>query len=215
MARLCIAEERGFKYVTLLSVGAVHPVSKIDVQGGGKEVAGSIGSISGVEQYIEIHPSLSLGLQFNTSKPATHRSEQFISNATSFLDSESWTLLLSYRGQLISQGSVRPYVVAGAGVQNTHLSIEASPGSPWPDTGTKESRKIVDAWKYSLAAAVGVGIDFYYKKYPKFFQSIEVRWFYLGDNSYGVTSEGRGARLSDAKGSLHEIAILFPLGIRY
>lgn len=152
--------------------------------------------------YVTGQPAIGLGLDISHNFLHDHAETGIFPN----LDSNSHfrpTTVLAVAKLAYPRGKFRPYVMAGVGVHNTHFLLELTPnGAVWADTGTRETRKIIDGSASAAAVAWGVGADWFPTAKDNFFLGLELRGNYLASANYGVTAQGRAAGFTEASDDL-------------
>ncbi len=165
--------------------------------------------------YVTAQPAIGLGIDISHNFLGDHSERGIFPN----LDSNSHfrpTTFLAMAKLAYPKGALRPYVFAGVGVHNTHFLLELTPnGATWSDTGTAETRKIMDGSASAAAVAYGVGADWFPAARDHFFLGLELRGNYLASADYGVTAQGRAAGFTNANGDLSYSNLFLRAGLKF
>jgi opacity protein-like surface antigen len=172
-----------------INLGTVIPLSNIDVSdaGGGKAKAGAAGFNGGGQYLFSVNPTLALGADFNYSDTGKEESTSIIPGGDTEISYKSAIFMFLMRANLLT-GSVVPYFVGGAGLHSTTLNadMKPQPGFVWLNTGTTETRNILNDTGSSFAGAIGFGTDFYLNE--NVFLGFEGRYQYMGNSTYNTTT---------------------------
>lgn len=164
--------------------------------------------------FITDTPSLALGFDISHAGFDDHDSFQLLTNryTQSSADSTSGLFIarLSY-----PKGHVRPYIQGGLGAHHTRLSLDGTPinGTSWSDTGTTETRSLLDDGHMGAAAEGAVGVYFYFSE--KFFIGVEYKVLALMGKDFSPTNAGVREGLLSPDGGVGESAIGFTLGLGF
>ncbi len=163
--------------------------------GGGTSGGGSTGFLGGLQYTYLVSPRVGLGLAFDYAGRASEFSGALLPNGDTRSLGGSQMFLAQAKLTLSDHGRVRPYLMPGLGVAYTSLTVDGAPkfGFAWGDTGTTETRRLIDDQHWSLAGAVKLGLDFDFN--APYFACLEVGWFGVPRRSYGATPDGQALGL--------------------
>lgn len=195
----CRAAEQAPPQEVNLEIGAAQPISDIAVNsmGDGKGRDGAPGVESGLQYFYDpASPKFGVGFDLDYLQRMPWDSHNLIPNASSDVSGQSYVILaaIKYRldTEVISAGT--PYVEAGvgAGLNSTVITAQPEPYSTgWVNTGTYESRELVDDSRWVPAASVKFGMDFQISARASL--GAEVGWTGLADADYDSTAAGKAA----------------------
>jgi hypothetical protein len=181
-----------------IDFGLAAPLSSIDFSGigGGSANNGDLGGLIGVQYLYLIKPRTSLGLEFNYYDRSFTDSPGLVPNSFAHVTGDSVLLLGDLKYSLTDQGSVRPYLLLGAGAHYTSTTVDAhpNPGFVWSDTLTSEGRRLVDGSVWGPAISVRLGLDLLFAD-PSVF-GFEAGWTGLLNADYQPTAQGRALGLA-------------------
>lgn len=188
-----------------LNLGLAAPLSGVDFSsiGGGSGSNGGPGPLLGAQYVYYLNQRLGLGADFGFFGRGGTDSPSLVLSADTSVSGGSLLLLGVLRYALLPRGPARPYVLAGLGAHRSSTQIDATPipGFAWSDTGTAETRRLVDGSSWGLASTLRLGMDFHYLD-PAFF-SFELGWLGLQGADAPATAAGRALGLSGVSGPLH------------
>jgi hypothetical protein len=187
-------------------VGVDAPLDTISLSGtsgGGTASDGIAGPLFGVQYLYHATPQAAWGLEFHYYDREATDSPNLLPNAESHVFGNSLLMMGVLKFSLTDRGDVRPFVLLGAGAHETYTAIDAHPfgGFAWADTGTAETRRIVDDNAVGLAGSVRLGLDFGYVG-PYVF-SLEAGWTGLTSATYGATGQGRALGVTGVSGPIN------------
>lgn len=151
----CIATVNQIEF----NLGRGSPLSFIQA-GGSSDRAGSRGTEWSADFLHQANPRLYWGLGGGQFRSNDNVSQTFVPNAISTLSARSSTILLLSRTDLSSGSKYVPYMIAGVGWTRHSMLIAAVPETSWADTGTSESRTLLEKSKDTLGYAYGLGLDY-------------------------------------------------------
>ena len=187
-----------------LDFGLVVPLSNVNFSGigGGTASNGDVGPLIGLQYLYFSSPRVGWGLEVNYYNRSPTDSPDLVPSSFAHVSGDSLLLLGELKYSLTDQGSVRPYILLGAGAHRTTTIIDAqpNPGFAWSDTQTDEPRRLVDGSSWGPAASVRLGLDFGFAD-PTVF-GLEAGWTGLANASYQTTGQGQALGLSGASGML-------------
>ena len=188
-----------------LDFGLVAPLNSVDFSGigGGTANNGDVGPLIGLQYLYYATPLVAWGLEMNYANRSQTDSPGLVPNSFAHVSGDSLLLLGNFKYSLTSEGAVRPYVLLGAGGHLTTTTIDArpNPGFAWSDTGTGETRRLVDSSAVGAAFSVRLGLDFGFAD-PRVF-GLEGGWTGLTNAGYQPTGQGRALGLSGSSGTLN------------
>ena len=188
-----------------LDLGLAAPLSSIDFSaiGGGRANNGDLGSLIGLQYLYQSSPRTGWGLEVKYYDRSATDSPGLVPNSFAHVSGDSLLLLGDLKYSLTDEGSVRPYVLLGAGAHYTSTTVDArpNPGFVWSDTLTNEGRRIVDGSVWGPALSVRLGLDFMFAE-PNVF-GLEAGWTGLANAAYRTTAQGQALGLSGSSGMLN------------
>jgi opacity protein-like surface antigen len=188
-----------------------------DVQAGARdEQVSDTGGSLGLQYvyYLKGSPAIGLGLDLIGNGLEDHDASNVFPNYDSTSHFRPGTTLAIMR-LAYPKGVFRPYILGGLGFHTTRFLLQLRPNgsSTWSDTGTNETRDIVDDKATGFAAAFGFGADAFITE--AFFIGMELRGTYLGKTNYGVTPAGRALGFNEVDDDLSVGNILFRTGFKF
>jgi len=187
-----------------IDLGFATPLSRVSLSsaGGGTGDNGNSGILFGGQYIYYMRPRLGAGFDFEYFNRSRTDSLGLLPNADTNVSGDTLLLLALLRYTLVNRGWVRPYILAGIGADRTSTEIDATPllGFSWSDTGTGETRTLVDDSNWGFASTARFGIDFNATA-PTFF-SLELGWTELSNGRYDATPAGRDLGLGSVAGNL-------------
>lgn len=188
-----------------LQLGLAAPLTSIDFSdgGGGTASNGDVGPLIGFQYLYLRSPRTAWGLEFDYYGRSATDSPGLIPAANARVYGDTLLLLGVFKYSLIERGSVRPYLLLGAGGHRTTTTMDARPfdGFVWSDTQTDERRHLIDGSAAGLAASARLGLDFGFAD-PGVF-GLEAGWTILSSGEYGATSQGRDLGLTGVRGPIN------------
>ena len=158
--------------------------------------------------------SVSVGFDISHAGFDSHLSNQLLTNRQT--DSSASDTLGQFIGRLsFPRGHFRPYIQGGFGGHYTRLDLKGHPinGTTWSDTGTIESRDLVDNGHAGLAISGAVGIHIYFTE--RFFIGAEYKRTALMGRRFDITNAGAREGLLKPDGTLGQGGIGFMLGLGF
>ncbi len=172
------------------NLGRGSPLSSIQA-GGSSDRAGSRGTEWSADFLHQANPRLYWGLGGGQFRSNDHVSQTFVPNALSTISSRASTILILSRTDLSFGSKYVPYMIAGVGWTRHSLLVAAVPGAPWTDTGTSESRTLLEESKNTLGYAYGLGLD--YALSDGLFIGVEARYQGSLKNTFAFVPTGVAA----------------------
>jgi opacity protein-like surface antigen len=213
-----LAESEPANHTLTLNGGVSFPLSKIDFsdQGGGSAKIGSTGFSVGVQYLYNIFPRLGFGVEINEYGYGAMESQSLIPLTDTTINYKSLVWLGIVKYSFRTEGKMLPYGLFGVGVHNSSMKIttKPQPGYAWADTGTPESRTLVDDSSANLAVAVGIGFDIPIN--DRFFTGFETRYQYCASTTYGVPMNmARLTGLSEIHGAVAMVNLTGKVGMKF
>nr|AEQ20592.1 hypothetical protein [uncultured bacterium CSLF42] len=179
-----------------------------DQQLGGSGLAWSIDALHQMGKYFDI------GLGGGHYHSSPNQSTLFLPNSTTALSSRSTNILLLGRINFNAGSRGTFYAIGGLGWARNTLALTASPATPWTDTGTMESRVLINTSKDTFCYMGGVGLEL--PLWGSFLIGGDIR--YQGTTSAGYSLTPSGASLvgrTDLRTAVNAILMSLKVGIKY
>jgi len=192
------------RHMLSLGAGLAEPVSKVDFRaiGGGSADNGDLGvQLSGQYVYFPT-PRLGAGFEADYVSRSGTLSTRLYPAADARVAGDSWLMLAILRYSLRDAGKARPFVLVGAGGAWNKTTIDVRP-SIWADTGTHETRRLVDDDAWAPAASVRFGVDIRLDALAPGCFSLEAGWTGIAAARYGAAPRGRAVGLDGVSAPLH------------
>lgn len=203
------------KNLLSLGFGLAAPLSRVDFHavGGGRASEGDLGPLIGARYLRSVTSRLAAGLDLDYLHRAATDSPGLLPLADSSVAGDNLLMLAVARWHLIDHGSVRPYLLGGAGASRSWTRIDSAPirGFAWTDTNTDEARRLVDDSVWAFAAAARLGVDFDWEFADPAVIGLEAGWTGLESRTYGATRSGRDLGLTSVSSRLD----LFTFAVRW
>jgi outer membrane protein W len=193
--------------------GGVSPSSKISIQG--TDSVGNTGlAIGGRYLHATIYPALSIGGEILSMMPGSNTSGVLITNADSTIQMKTITFMADAK-LAKPDGAVRPWGLVGLGFHSTNMHLDSTPkpGFAWTDTGTRETRTVVDSTKAGVAATLQAGLDFPLS--DQFTVGVAGVWYALGSTTYDATPSAKAFGLTSISGSMSNLGFLASANYRF
>jgi hypothetical protein len=188
-----------------LDFGLASPLTNVDFSGigGGTAENGDVGPLIGLQYLYYTSPQVAWGLEMNYYNRSATDSPGLVPNSFAHVYGDSVLFLGDLKLTLTDRGSVRPYVLLGAGPHLTSTTVDAhpNPGFAWSDTGTTEPRRLVDGSSWGAALALRFGLDFGFAD-PGVF-GLEAGWTGLTNAKLQPTAQGQALGLASGSGMLN------------
>ena len=164
------------------------------------------GPLLGLRWMYNLDTFLAAGLQVDAALPGPHDSTKLLANATTRSKLTVGEVLLDARYRFL-QENFRPYALLGLGVRATQLKLDSRPaaGFAWADTGTTESRTLVDSRKRGAAVLIEAGFDYHLN--TDWSLGASVGYHYAGKSTYAPTAAGKAAGLTGVTGAISGIVL--------
>jgi hypothetical protein len=200
-----------------LDFGLAAPLSSVNFSGtgGGSASNGDVGPLIGLQYLYYSSPRIGWGLEVDYYNRSPTDSPDLVPSSFAHVAGDSLLLMGNLKYALTDQGSVRPYILLGAGAHRTTTTIDAhpDPGFAWRDTGTNESRRLADGSSWGPAISIRLGLDFGFAD-PSVF-GLEAGWTGLANASYQPTGQGQALGLSGASGMLNYFTLAGRWGLNF
>lgn len=211
-----LAADRRNNLVVNLGVGV--PLTDLDLtdQGGGKDKIGKTGATFGLQYLYDVSPQLGLGADINGTAFGENASDVLIPGGHTTTKPTSSVYLAAVKFKFIPAGQVQPYVLGGFGFHRTSLDAKTAPqaGFVWADTGTRETRQMVDDSQTNYALAIGGGLDFPIN--DTVFMGVEGRYQHLGEVTFSTTpSAVQTFGVTSVKGPMNMFNFLAKAGFKF
>lgn len=189
MVLLAGCASASFGHSLSLDIGPSFPLTSIDITnvGGGKETAGTTGLAIGGQFLYDLRKDIGLGLDINHYGTGDRTSSSFIPAADSTLNSSVTSVLAVWKFSMLTDGKVWPYIIGGLGMASANLKVDAKPsaGFVWRDSGTNETRSLVDKTNTAFSGAVALGLDVPITS--QIFLGAEARYTFVASATYDTT----------------------------
>lgn len=195
-----------------LLIGMVKPTTQIE--GAMKDDMGEAGLHIGGRVMHRLDSIISVGGELSLLAPGEANSSVLLTNANTTSKVSSVLFLAEMRVRR-SQGSVRPWGIAGLGGHSTSLKIEGAPraGFVWSDTGTRETRTGIDSSKAGIAFTAQAGLDFIVS--DRLTMGVAGAWYGLGKTTYDATPAGRTIGLTGVEGGISYLGLTGNVAYRF
>jgi opacity protein-like surface antigen len=207
---------RDLRQMVSLGFGLIEPVSRIDFRpiGGGSADNGDLGAGFGAQYVYFLAPRLGVGLDVDYLSRAGTLSERLFPRAAASVGGDTWLMLGILRCSLADRGSARPFILLGAGGGRTSETVDVRP-SVWADTGTHETRRLIDDSAWTPAASVRLGLDIGAAAFEPGLLTVEAGWTGLASARYGATPQGQALGLGGVSGPLNILSLTARYGWRF
>jgi hypothetical protein len=174
--------------------------SSSKISGNAADKVGKPGPLLGFRYVYNLDTWLGAGFQVDVAKPGAHDSTKLLTNNISTTKLLTGEALVLGRVRFL-QNQFRPYVMLGLGVHSTSLRLDSkpAPGFFWNDTGTTETRTLVNSRKMGIAVAFEGGFDYHFTNTVSAGTFLAIHS--AGKASYAATAAGTAAGLTGVKGS--------------
>lgn len=187
--------------------GLAAPLSDVDFGaiGGGRANDGDLGPMVGVRYLRSVTPRFAAGVDLDYIHRSATDSPGLLPLADASVLGDNLLFMGVARWHLTGQGTVRPYLLAGAGLSRSWTRVEAAPiaGFAWTDTNTDETRRLIDDSAWALAGTARLGIDFSWDFADPAVFSLEGGWTALQRRTYAATRSGRDLGLESVSSRLN------------
>ena len=200
-----------------IGLGLIEPVSRIDFHsiGGGSADNGDLGAQITAQYLYFLAPCLGAGFDFGYLGRSGTISERLFPAASASVDGDSWLMLGVLRYTLMHRGAARPFLLVGAGGAYNSETVDVRPSGNWADTGTHETRRLIDDNAWTPAASARLGVDVDVEALSPGVLTFEAGWTGLASARYGATPQGQKLGLSGVSGPLNIITFTARYGWRF
>lgn len=192
-----------------IDLGLSIPLGDVDFApaGGGSASNGDVSASAGGHYLYFDRPRLGLGFAVEYLARGPTDSPGLLNSADSSVRGGSVALLGIMKYILKPGEPVQPFLLAGIGAARnwTIVDSQPSPGFVWNDTGTDETRRLVDGRAWAPAGTLRAGLDFWASS-PAVF-SLEAGWTVIGGANYAATQAGRAIGLSGVSGTVQIVTV--------
>ena len=187
-----------------IGMGVAEPLGGVNFHsiGGGSASDGDLGVQFGAQYLYFLSPRLGVGVDTDYIDRTGTVSPRLLPSATSSVGGDTWLMLGILRYELADKGPRRPFVLVGAGGAWNETTVDARPAL-WTDTGTHETRRLIDDGAWVPAASVRLGMDFDLDAAKSQMITLEAGWTGLASAHYAATPAGAQLGLSNVSGPLN------------
>jgi len=206
-----------------LDLGVSAPLSDVDFSNvcftgvgcGGRDRNGDPGVLAGLRYLYYPDPRWGWGFDFHYLGRSWTSTQSLTPGAETNVSGGSEVFLAALKYRIVPDGPVRPYLLGGVGAHRTTLAIDSTPlpGFAWGDTGTFETRRLVDGEAWGFATSARFGVDF--PSFSPTFVGFELGWTGLFHGRYNPTQAGANAGLGTFSGPLNIFTIAGHIGWRF
>lgn len=211
-----IGRAEGLKPLNEVSIntGGFFPLTRVSVQGGGTDDLAGPGFMVGADYFRNLTDDFSMGFEIDSINAGQHNSTSIFPHLfiTSQFSSLAEFILLRVSKTV---GTISMYGVAGLGAHTTTIKADAFPvaGFSWSDTGTGESRSLINTTAKGAAACLQFGLDSYLRENLSLGAS--ARYYYLGSSMYGAAPAAQKMGLQSLGTSISGFSLTATLGYHF
>ena len=208
---------RSRKQMVSIAFGLIEPVSRVDFHsvGGGSANNGDLGAQFGAQYLYFPVPCLGAGFDVDYFGRSGTISERLFPAASSSVNGDTWLMLGVLRYTFMHRGAARPFLLLGAGGAYNSETVDVRPSGNWADTGTHETRRLIDDSSWTPAASARLGVDLHVDAIEPGIITFEAGWTGLAAARYGATPQGQKLGLSGISGPLNIITFTARYGWRF
>lgn len=200
-----------------LGLGFATPASRVNFEstGGGTASNGDTGLFFGTQYAYSLSPRTAIGFNIEYLGRSPTGSQSLVPETNTDVSGGTFLLMPTVKYAFTSRGNARPYLLAGVGANRTSTVVDATPnvGFGWSDTGTAETRTLVDDSRWGLAYTGRVGIDFLVSE-PSVF-SLEFGWTGVDNADAEATRAGKDLGLEEVTGNVSAVTFAARWGWRF
>ncbi len=196
--------------------GLAQPVSKVHfgAVGGGAADNGDLGVRLGARYLQSLTPRLGAGVEADYVNRSGTFSTRLFPAADASVRGDAWLLLALLRCSFPARGKARPFILLGAGGAWNKTTIDVKP-SVWADTGTRETRRLIDDSAWTPAASARLGVDLDLDAAAPGFMTLEAGWTGLARAGYDATPRGQALGLDGVRAPLSFVSFSARYGLRF
>ncbi len=185
-------------------LGGYSSSSKIKIDK--EDDVGKSGTAFGFRYIRNVNDRVGVGLEMNLLNAGEHESTTLMTNGISTTKLNTLATLGIVRVRF-GRERFRPYALGGFGIHSTSLQLDSKPqvGFVWSNTGTSETRTLVDSRKTGVALALEGGFDYHFNDTVS--AGAFLGWHLQSETTYDATAAGRAGGLTGIKGSFSGIAL--------
>lgn len=205
--------QHGTQFVSV-DAGLVLPRTELVLSGPAEKI-GAAGPKIGLQYLYHTTNNWALGTEFNYSARGKLASSKFLTNSDSEIEGTYLSALVLARYTFFAERTFHPFVVLGVGFASNKLKIVSTPASGfvWTDTGTSETRTMVDSTQTGLASTFGFGFDI--ETSDTGFFGVEFRGQAIGEATYDASSSAKNLGLGGFKGLMGDLVLSARLGKKF
>ncbi|MDP3543109.1 MAG: hypothetical protein Q8T11_11645 [Elusimicrobiota bacterium] len=200
-----------------IGFGLVEPVSKVHFGGGvggGSADNGDLGVGLGAQYVHFLTPRLGAGLEADYVTRDGTLSTRLYPAADASVRGDTWLMLALLRYSFLRRGAATPFVLLGAGGAWNKTTVDVKP-SEWADTGTRETRRLIDDAAWTPAASARLGVDLDLDAAGPGFVTLEAGWTGLAHAGYAETPRGRALGLEGIRAPLSLLSFTARYSLRF
>ena len=200
-----------------LGFGLIQPAGNVNFHsiGGGEAANGDLGSQFSAQYFYFLTPRLGAGLDLDYFDRTGTVSERLFPAASSSVSGDTWLMLGTLRYSLTDGGKARPFILLGAGGARNSETVDVRPSGNWANTGTRETRRLIDDNAWTPAASVRLGVDVAFEAIRPGIFTFEAGWTGLASARYAATPQGQTQGLGSLSGPLNIISFTARYGWRF
>lgn len=185
------APEAERRRMVSIGFGLAEPVSKVHFGGvgGGAADNGDLGAAIGAQYVQDLTPRLGAGVEADYVNRSGTFSTRLYPAADASVRGDTWLMLALLRYSFLDRGVARPFVLLGAGGAWNKTIVDVKP-SAWADTGTRETRRLIDDSAWAPAASARLGVDLDLDAAAPGFLTLEAGWTRVARAGYDATPRG-------------------------
>jgi hypothetical protein len=209
------ASER--RQMVSVGIGLIQPVSRVDFHsiGGGSADNGDLGAQLGVQYVYPLTRRLGAGFDVDYFDRGGTVSERLFPAASASVSGDSSVMLGILRYSFTDRKLARPFLLLGAGGAWNSETVDVRPSGNWANTGTHETRRLIDDSAWVPAASARLGMDFDVDALEPGVVTFEVGWTGLASARYGATPQGQALGLSNIAAPVNIISFTARYGFRF
>lgn len=195
-----------------INAGGFIPLAKLSIQGT-DDLAGP-GYSFGAQYFRQLGPNFSTGVEIEKLGGTQHNSLTLINNLFTYSQFDSLTMMVLARLSS-GEGKIRPYGIGGVGFHSTTIQINSfpQPGFTWADTGTVETRNVVNSTKSAAALTLQAGVNDTINESVSF--GAGVAYYYLAAATYDASPDAKKLGLLGINQPLAGIRLVADLNFRF